>query len=74
MSAEQTTNTSSEQPTDPEIKLTKKGKPRKPFQMTDARKAAFAKCQEARLTSLKAKKESKEQNTEGAETDIGVQG
>jgi hypothetical protein len=38
------------------VKLTKKGVPRKPHIMTDARKEAFAKCVSARAEKLSSKK------------------
>jgi hypothetical protein len=34
------------------VKLTKSGKPRKPYVMTEARKEAFEKCRQARLAKL----------------------
>jgi hypothetical protein len=44
-------------PSQPPVKLTKKGVPRKPYVKTPAREAAFQKCREAKLAKLKEKRE-----------------
>jgi len=53
-------------------KLTKKGKPWKPYVMTDARKAAFEKCKAAKIASIQAKHEQKAAATPPVDNEIDI--